>query len=124
MRLLDGITNSMNMSLVNSRSWCWTEKPSGLQSTQSQRAGHELTEQSNLKILNIHSFLFVCLFVCLFSYKFLLIRAQYLVQPLPSKLSNILGEPIEEFDIAFGICKIQRMVLGIKKSKCYRLWLN
>ena len=36
MRWLDGITNSMDLSLVNSGSWCWTGKPGRLQSMGSQ----------------------------------------------------------------------------------------
>ena len=39
MRWLDGITDSMDMSLVNSRSWRWTGRPGVLQSMVSQRIG-------------------------------------------------------------------------------------
>ena len=41
MRRLDGITDSMNMSFVNSRSWLWTGRPGVLQSMGSQKVGHE-----------------------------------------------------------------------------------
>ena len=48
MRWLDGITDSMDMSLSNSRSWWRTGKPGVPQSMGSQRVGHnwatELTE--------------------------------------------------------------------------------
>ena len=37
MRLLDDITNSMDMRLSNSKSWWWTERPGVLQSMGSQR---------------------------------------------------------------------------------------
>ena len=40
MRWLDGITGSMDMSLVNSRSWWWTGRPSMLQCMGSQRVRH------------------------------------------------------------------------------------
>ena len=41
MRRLDGITNSMDMSWVSSRTWWWTGKPGMLQSMESQRIGHD-----------------------------------------------------------------------------------
>ena len=41
MRWLDGITNSMDMSLSVLRVWCWTGKPGLLQSVGSQRVGHD-----------------------------------------------------------------------------------
>ena len=41
MRWLDGLTDSMDMSLSNSGSWCWTGKPGVLQSMGSQRARHD-----------------------------------------------------------------------------------
>ena len=41
MRWLDGITNSMDMSLGKLRSWWWTGKPGVLQSMGSQRVGHD-----------------------------------------------------------------------------------
>ena len=47
MRWLDGITDSMDMGLVNSRSWWWTGKPGMLQSMGSQRAGHNRVTESN-----------------------------------------------------------------------------
>ena len=41
MRCLDGITNLMDVSLVNSGSWWWTERPGVLQFMGSQRVGHD-----------------------------------------------------------------------------------
>ena len=40
MRWLDGITDSMNMSLSSSRSWWWTGRPGMLWSMGLQRVGH------------------------------------------------------------------------------------
>ena len=47
MRLLDGITNSMGMSWVSSRSCWWTEKPGILLSMGSWRAGHDWVTELN-----------------------------------------------------------------------------
>ena len=41
MRWLDGITDSTDMSLSKLRSWWWTGRPGVLQSTRSQRIGHD-----------------------------------------------------------------------------------
>ena len=40
MRWLDGITNSMDLSLNSFQSWRWTGEPGVLQSKRSQRVGH------------------------------------------------------------------------------------
>ena len=51
MRWLDGITNSMNVSLVNSRScWC-TGKPGVLQSVGSQRVRHDWVTELNWTVM-------------------------------------------------------------------------
>ena len=47
MRWLDGITNSMNMSLNKPRSWWWTEKSGVLQSMGSQRVRHNWVAELN-----------------------------------------------------------------------------
>ena len=47
MRWLDGITNSMDVSLSNSRSCWWTGKPGVLQSMGSQRVGHDWATELN-----------------------------------------------------------------------------
>ena len=49
-RWLDGITDSMDMSLSSSRSWWWTGKPGVLQSMVSQRVGHNWMTELNWRI--------------------------------------------------------------------------
>ena len=44
---LDGITNSMDMSLSGSRSWWWTGRPGVLQSMRSQRDGYDWAIELN-----------------------------------------------------------------------------
>ena len=47
MRWLDGITDSMDMSLISSRTWWWTGKPGVLQSMGSQRVGYDWVTEMN-----------------------------------------------------------------------------
>ena len=47
MRWLDGITDLMDMSLINSGSWWWTGRPSVLRFMGSQRAGHNWATELN-----------------------------------------------------------------------------
>ena len=47
MRLLDDITDSMDMGLGDSRSWWWTGRPGVLQFMGSQRVGHDWVTELN-----------------------------------------------------------------------------
>ena len=47
MRWLDGVTNSMDMSLTSSGSWWWTGTPGVLQSMGSQRVRHDWVTELN-----------------------------------------------------------------------------
>ena len=56
MRWLDGITDLMDMSLVNSRSWQWTGTPGVLQSMGSQRVRRDWATELNCPPVKIPSF--------------------------------------------------------------------
>ena len=51
-RWLDGITDSVDMSLSNSGSWWWTRRPGMLQSMGLQRVGHNRVTELNWIVLN------------------------------------------------------------------------
>ena len=56
MRWLDGITDSMDMGLVDSGSWWWTGGPGVLQFMGSQRIGHDwATEPSWMKKVHVQT---------------------------------------------------------------------
>ena len=58
MRWLDGITDSMDMSWVNSQSWWWTARPGVLQSMGSQRVRHDWATELK-KILKKNNYWFL-----------------------------------------------------------------
>ena len=57
MRWLDGITDSMDMSWVNSRSWWWTGRPGVLQSRGLQRVRHDWVIELNSELLLYSNFI-------------------------------------------------------------------
>ena len=54
MRWLDGITNSMDMGWVDSRSWWWTGSPGMVQFMGSQRVVHNWATELNLSVCPTH----------------------------------------------------------------------
>ena len=57
MRWLDGITDSMDMSWVNSERWWWTGSPGVLQSMESQRVGACWATELNWMNIRLHRFI-------------------------------------------------------------------
>ena len=53
MRWLDGITDLMDMTFVDSRSWWWTGRPGVLRFLESQWVGHDWVTELNWTELNI-----------------------------------------------------------------------
>ena len=74
MRWLDGITDSMGMSLVRSGSWCYTGKPGMLQSMGSQRVRRDWETELNWSWASWSLFTILLLFLVL-NYHFIPHRA-------------------------------------------------
>ena len=51
--MVDGVTDSMDMVWVDSKSWWWTGRPGVLQSMGSQRVGHDWATELNWGIKDI-----------------------------------------------------------------------
>ena len=67
MRWLDDITDSMDVSLSELRSWWWTGKPGVLQFMGSQRVGHDWVTELNWTEPNMFQFRYNCCLLLIFS---------------------------------------------------------
>ena len=88
MRWLDGITDSMGMSMSNFGSWWWTGRPGVLQFMGSQRVGHDWVTELNwylwpyMMAKSGWSFSTGCLILCKTIIIFILIFTSYLLSLL------------------------------------------
>ena len=95
MRWLDFITNSVDMSLVNSWSWWWTGRPGVLQSMGSRRVGHNWATELNWTKWPVH-FIYSFMCVCLFSQSCLTLCNPMDYRPPGSSVHGILQARILE----------------------------